>query len=313
VSVTFGMPYMGNKQGIVASIAMNFPKSEHFYDLFGGGGSVTHYMMTQRANRHTFFHYNEINPLVADLLKRAISGEFNYERFKPEWISRERFFADKDKDGYVRCLWSFGNYQRTYLFSEEIEEYKKAMHQAVVFEDFNQLAIDTLGFNKWPKEANTIKKRRFYLRQKLSWYNENRMIPKCLYQFLSEKQLKEMGKKNNVNQLQQLQALEQLQQLERLERLTITSLSYEQVEIKPNSIVYCDIPYSGTADYGGSFCHKTFFEWAATRDFPVFISEYDVPDKRFKLVYTIDKRSMLSGESTNLIKQEKLYWNGRTL
>jgi len=57
--------------------------------------------------------------------------------------------------------------------------------------------------------------------------------------------------------------------------------------------VYCDIPYFGTADYGG-FDHDKFFDWAATRDFPVLISEYNISDKRFKLIYEIDKRSLLS-------------------
>ena len=37
----FGIPYMGNKSDIVASIAMNFPKADNFYDLFGGGGSIS--------------------------------------------------------------------------------------------------------------------------------------------------------------------------------------------------------------------------------------------------------------------------------
>lgn len=86
-------------------------------------------------------------------------------------------------------------------------------------------------------------------------------------------------------------------------------MSYEQVEIAPNSVVYCDIPYQGTADYG-EFSHKDFFEWAATREFPVYISEYNITDKRFKLVYEIDKRSMLSPKKDNKIMSEKLYWNG---
>jgi site-specific DNA-adenine methylase len=100
--------------------------------------------------------------------------------------------------------------------------------------------------------------------------------------------------------------------LRRLQQLTLTSMSYEQVEILPNSVVYCDIPYAGTADYGNTFSHKTFFDWAASREFPVFISEYHVPDERFKLVYSVDKRCMLTttGES-NKKKSEKLYWNGR--
>ena len=323
----YGIPYMGSKQGIADSICLNFPKAEHFYDLFGGGGSITHCMMLHRAKNHAHFHYNELNPLVADLFKRAVNGEFSYDRFIPEWISKEDFHARKGMDGYIQCLWSFGNERTTYLFGEEIEPYKKSMHMAVVFEEFDSLATEVLGFSKWPREANTITKRRIYLRQKLSWYNEKKKIPKVLYQFLSEKQLRQMGAKDNVKQLEQLQQLERLEQLQRLqsleqlerlerlqslqqlERLSITSYSYERVEIKPNSVVYCDIPYKGTADYGVAFNHKAFFDWAASRDFPVYISEYEVRDPRFDLVYSIDKRSLLSAEDNKLIKSEKLYWN----
>jgi site-specific DNA-adenine methylase len=333
--MTFGLPYMGSKQAIVDSICMNFPKSEHFYDLFGGGGSVTHYMMLHRAKNHSHFHYNELNPLVSDLFKRATVGEFSYDMFKPEWISKEDFFARKERDGYVKYVWSFGNNGRFYLFGEDIEPYKKSMHMALVFGEFDALAFIVFGFKEWPKDVNTIKKRRFYLRQKMEWFNKNKRIPKELYRFLSDKQLKQMGVKDNVKQLEQLQALQQLQALERLqqferleqlERLTITNCSYEQVEIKPNSVVYCDIPYAGTACYGlknntkeenarCSFNHKAFFDWAASRDFPVYISEYNVPDKRFQLVYSIDKKPLLAQGGTELVKNkaEKLYWNGKSL
>jgi len=108
-----------------------------------------------------------------------------------------------------------------------------------------------------------------------------------------------------------LERLERLQQLERLERLTMTSKDYRDVEILPKSIVYCDIPYAGTVDYGNEFSHKDFFDWAASREFPVYISEYDIPDKRFKKVYDIEKRSMMSADKQNCkTMTEKLYWNG---
>jgi hypothetical protein len=42
--------------------------------------------------------------------------------------------------------------------------------------------------------------------------------------------------------------------------------------------VYCDIPYKGTNRYQrGGFNYDRFYEWADSRDFPVFISEYDMP------------------------------------
>jgi hypothetical protein len=116
-----------------------------------------------------------------------------------------------------------------------------------------------------------------------------------------------------LQQLQQLERLEQLQQLQQLERLNFYSGDYRQVPILPNSVVYCDIPYKGTADYIGAFNYKEFYDWAMTRDFPVYVSEYNIDDPRFKLVYEVDKRSMLSAEKSNKQMSEKLYWNGVSL
>jgi hypothetical protein len=103
--------------------------------------------------------------------------------------------------------------------------------------------------------------------------------------------------------------LQRLQQLEQLEQLRVTAKDYRQVEIKPNSIVYCDIPYQNTADYG-EFSHKEFFDWAATRQFPVYISEYNITDPRFSVILEVEKRSMLSSKKDYKTNIEKLYWNG---
>jgi hypothetical protein len=302
---------------------MNFPKATHFYDLFGGGGSMTHYMMLNKAKKYEHFHYNEIKAHIADTLRRAIAGEFSYEVFKPPWVSREEFHARKEHDGYISCCWSFGNNGDDYLFSEEIEPYKRSMHMAVVFGEFDDLAEKTFKFHRWPAIAKTIKQRRYYLRQIIEHYRKTK-IPQHLHQFLNEKQrekldcidqlrkLEQLERLERLQQLEQLEHLQQLQQLQQLERLTITSLDYRAVEILPGAVVYCDIPYAGTADYGGIFSHKDFFDWAASRDFPVYISEYNVPDPRFNLVYTLDKRCMLAQDGdANKVKEERLYWNGK--
>jgi hypothetical protein len=291
---------MGSKDKIAASLALNFPAAENFYDLFGGGFSMSHYMFENKGKRYKHFHYNEIKSDVVDLVKRAISGEFNYNIFKPEWISREDFFKRKDTDAYVRCLWSFGNNQKCYLFGPDIELYKKSMHMAVVFDEFDDLSHQVLGFKKWPSIAKTIKQKRIYLRQKIEHYRKTK-IPKVLHKFLNSKQLE---------RLQQLEQLERLQQLEQLERLHFYSGDYRKVQILPNSVVYCDIPYKGTTDYIDGFNYKEFYEWAMTRDFPVYVSEYNIEDPRFQLIYTVDKRSLLSSDKSVGNKVEKLYWNG---
>ena len=283
--MNWGIPYMGSKSKIAPSIAMNFPKADHFYDLFGGGFSISHYMLVNKSKNYKHFHYNEIKADIVELVKQAINGNFNYNKFKPKWISREDFFANLD-DAYTRICWSFGNNQKNYLFGD-CEQEKKSLHNAVVFNIFDSFMLNELHFSKWPITCKTITDKRLYLKTVL------RKI-----------------KRIDLQQLERLERLEQLQQLE-LPKLTLTSKDYRDVEILPNSVVYCDIPYAGTADYG-EFSHKEFFDWAATRDFPVYISEYNVPDKRFKLLYDIEKRSMFSvSKDKTTIMTEKLYWNNK--
>ena len=325
--MTYGIPYMGSKQGIVASIAMVLPKAENFYDLFGGGFSISHYMLKHKSHKYKNFHYNEIKSDIVELVKRAINGEFNYQVFKPKWVSKEEFHAKKEGDAYIRCLWSFGNNQKGYLFGPDIEPYKKSMHNAVVFDEFDALAKEVLRLEQWPSNCKTITHKRFYLRQLVEHYRKTK-IPKVLYQFLNEKQLAtllgesrprgsyELQQLKQLEQLQQLERLEQLQQLqqlEQLEKLAFSSLSYEKVEIKNNSIIYCDIPYEGTSDYGNSFNRKYFLDWAANNPNPVYISEYNISDDRFSCVYKIDKRSMLSKEKALVLKSEKIYWNQKAI
>jgi hypothetical protein len=93
----------------------------------------------------------------------------------------------------------------------------------------------------------------------------------------------------------------------------MTSKDYRDVEILPHSVVYCDIPYQGTVGYG-NFSHKEFFDWASSRPFPVYVSEYKIDDPRFKLVYEISKRSMMCKDKDKCVdKNERLYWNGVVL
>jgi hypothetical protein len=310
--MSWGIPYMGSKSDICASIALNFPKAENFYDLFGGGFSMTHYMLKNCSHKFKNFHFNELEKTTVDLIQAAIRGEFNYNTFKPDWISREDFLAKKEQDAYVRILWSFGNSQKNYLFSKEIERYKKSMHFAVVFDVFDELSFAVFGFDKWPENIKTVHQKRIYSRQKIEHFRVTKSLPKILPHFLDEKQLEQL---EQLERLQQLQQLERLQQLQQLQQLSFSALDYRDVQIKKDSVVYCDIPYKGTAKYTSVFNHEDFFNWAAAAPFPVFISEYNIDDFRFKLVYSISKSSKLSGKGMTKqfsdIGNEKLFWNGK--
>jgi site-specific DNA-adenine methylase len=312
----YGIPYMGSKDKICDQIIKIFPRAENFYDLFGGGFSITHAMLLRRSTHYRQFHFNEIRPGICDLIQRAIKGEFNYNVFKPPFVSREEFSSKLETDAYIKIIWSFGNNGKDYIFSKEIEPYKKSMHNAIVFNEFDSLAKKVIGMDSF-KDGFSINEKRLFLRNRIEHFRRTK-IPEFLYPYLNERNRALLERADNLQQLQQLQQLERLQQLLQLERLQqllqlqqlkFYNLSYELVPIKENSIIYCDPPYLGTVDYGNQFDHKKFYEWAANNKHPVFISEYNINHQRLKVVFKTEKRSMLSADKLVGNKTEKVYAN----
>ena len=279
-TIKYGIPYQGSKNKLIDRIAKFFPNADHFYDLFGGGFSVSHFMMKHRSKSYKQFHYNEIRPGLCELIRDSINGKYNYDVFKPEWIDRERFMREKETNAYIKIVWSFGNNGTTYLFGKEIENEKRSMHNAVIFDIFDSVMIDLFKIDKWPNKL-TVQGKRLYLKRIC-----NRRI--------GFERLQQLERLEQLQQLERLEQLQQLDRLERLEQLELTNKDYQQVEIKENSIIYCDIPYKGTTEYGNKFSHNQFFDWADSQQNPVFISEYNVADDRFKLIKTFRHRSTFS-------------------
>ena len=267
----YGLPYMGSKNSIVGKFFPLFPKAKHFYDLFGGGGAVTHYAVLSA--KYEQVHYNDISD-IGSLFEDAVSGRYANET---RWISREDFFALKDKEPYVRVVWSFGNNGEDYMYSREVEPWKRALHYARVFGDcseFRKMGIETDG-----TRGDIIKNMPEYEQKYIAWFTAN-------------------------NPLQSLQSLQSLERLQRLQRLQTTQKDYRQIKIEPNSVIYCDIPYRGTRSYdghgGGGFDYEEFYDWANSQEEPIFISEYSLPDNRFECIWEQKKRGILSATANNL-------------
>lgn len=86
--------------------------------------------------------------------------------------------------------------------------------------------------------------------------------------------------------------------------------SYDQVPIKPNSVLYCDIPYENTAKYvTGDFDHKMFYDWACNQKELVIISSYEISDDRFMEIDYIKKQALLNNTGLDERKTviEKLF------
>ena len=106
-----------------------------------------------------------------------------------------------------------------------------------------------------------------------------------------------------------LQSLENLQSLQSLERLKLSRKDYSDVAIPPGATVYCDPPYANTTGYIDDFDHERFYRWLRSMEFPVFVSEYSMPDD-FICFASIDKTCTYSSSKT-IKRVEKMFVHER--
>lgn len=266
----YGIPYRGSKSRIAADIVEHLPSGAALYDLFAGGCAVTHAAMI--AGRWDRYVVNDIQGDMPELFVDAIHGKY---RHMSRWISREDFERLKYTDAFVRCCWSFGNDTKTYLYGREIEPYKRALHYAVVFDDFGplgELCPEVCGACRWVlSDIDDRSKRRVAIGRAItSWLREHGTREIIMNNPLYKSCRREKGR---------VQSLESLESLERLERLERYAADYREIPITKDAIVYCDPPYKSANGYcTGAFDHDAFYEWARNADFPVYVSEYSMPD-----------------------------------
>ena len=138
----FGVPYQGSKSKIAEWVIDNLPEDEILIDLFAGGCAVTHAAML--SGKWNKVIANDIGD-APEVFCNAIDGKYADEK---RWISREDFQNLKDTDPYVSLCWSFGNNRAGYLYAQEIEPWRKALHYARVFGDcslLREMGIDSDG------------------------------------------------------------------------------------------------------------------------------------------------------------------------
>lgn len=289
----FGIPYMGSKSKLALDLIGAMPTGRRFVDLFGGGFAMSH--CAYLSGRFEEVYYNDINPLLVPLIQDAIDGKYSYDVFKPKFITREEFFEKKDTCGYVKYLWSFSNEGKTYMFGKHIEDIKRKAHDYVVFDVFDAELEEYIGNGRLTKTDITGRR--------LELYNLVR------------------EHKATLKEKVRLEPLERLQQLERLEhdrgnlfgnnvKLTLNTGNYTDYEYQEGDVVYCDIPYENTRGYNKEdyFDHKAFYCWALTRDYPIYISSYELPEGFF-CFFEKEKRCLANGSMSTSYKVEKLFTN----
>lgn len=285
------MPYKGSKNSIAQHIIDVMPPAEHFYDLFGGGGAISHCALLSGKYKHV--HYNELDPLVFKGFKMAVNGGFKNEN---RWISREDFFKLKDTDPYVAICFSFGNSLKNYCYSPTKECFKKAVHDFLFFNDKSEIEKYVPIDIEFTSDDVNTKRLEFqrYLKPHI-----DKIKSYCNY--------------DSGNNIQVLESLERLERLKRLyaikgfKDISCTNQSYDEVDIKPNSVVYCDPPYSGTDKYTVEFDHEKFYSWARLQK-NIYVSEYKMSADFYEVGF-VNKRSLLNATGKAGTKKEKLFTN----
>ncbi len=100
-----------------------------------------------------------------------------------------------------------------------------------------------------------------------------------------------------------------LKQADNLKGVQFIHSSYKDLEIPPNSLIYCDPPYKGTTKYKGGFDHAEFWEWCrikAREGHKVFVSEYNAPGD-FVCVWEKEVNSSLTKDTGSKKATEKLF------
>ena len=276
----YGMPYMGSKSGIAEKIINILPKAPVLYDLFGGGGAITH--CAALSGKWRKIVYNDINKVIVDGFRTAINGGFKDEK---RWIGRKDFFRLTKYDPYVNMCFSFGNKGNSYAYSKEIEPLKKAMHYALFFHNWEPLKkLTGIDLSRECADLPNIMDRYFLLK----------------------KHIKES--ENRLQSLEWFVRLQQLDNLTRLVRLQTYNEDYSKVPLTEKGIIYCDIPYENTVEYSqaGSFDHDKFYKWVAEQDLPVYVSSYEINRPHFRCIASIKKRNTLSASANKLV-YERVY------
>ena len=173
----YRLPYMGSKQNIAYSIMMEIaqkkPKAKYFFDIFGGGASMS--LMAKQFGLKVF--YTEKNSGIVNLLNFLKDNNIPKEWIK--WINREELKKCLNKDDpysvFVTVVWSFGNNRQAYLFGKDVEELKRLAFEVIVNSDYKCLykLKEKTGLNlKMPLEKKLHKRR-------LDFFKTNK-IYKCL-------------------------------------------------------------------------------------------------------------------------------------
>ena len=285
---SYGISYQGSKNKIAEDLTALLPAAENFYDLFAGGCAMTHCALL--SGKYKNIYANDINT-TPQLFIDAINGKYDNET---TWITKENFDDNKFTiNAYITNIWSFNNNQWRYGIGYANYKFNEALWDVIMLKDLNKMydvnkdladklasCLEYDDLNERKTNASKTIKTFFEGKEKDPAYNPNVLIV--------------------INRLIRLRRLSGLN----ADNVHISNMSYDEIEIKPNSVIYCDIPYKDVLEYHNGkqinklspkFDYDKFYDWCLQQNNPVFISEYNMPEDKFKCIYSKQYNKHISG------------------
>lgn len=325
--MSYGLPYFGSKSSIAEWVVGYLPPAKHLYDVFAGGGAITHCAMVQ--NKYEDYFINDICDSVV-LFRDAYLGKY---RDNNEWISHEEFFKRRKIDPYVRFIWSFANNENSYLYSSRLETVRKAQWDIIygktphdrkqgirtfIKEIYNMgmLLVRDGGCTGLSGEHLLDNLEKIYKTQEFQ-----DCITVCCQMEVQDRieRLNKIAEIPNVDDIERCQSYERLCQVNKvkssqsIDKLHISVGEYYDVKILPNSVIYCDPPYNDKVGYGkdshkkSTFDYERFYDWAEQQEVPIFISECSMPEERFRCIAERERSCGVKSDNKRVVLKERLY------
>ena len=283
---SYGVGYQGSKNRIAEKLMNVLPSGNRFVDLFSGGCAMTHCAML--SGKYNEYLCNDLYPHAQNLFQQAITTGFDDPKYL-RWISSDEFHKLKHTDDFVRCCWSFGNCQYSYLYGVKIEPLNKALHYACVYDDWSYFKYTIVSDEVVQKLKDCVDG-----------------IPVLQ---VNERRLKMNKVAKDIFNIVNIWILDRMKSIQQTDQsITFTSMDYRNYEHKEGDVVYCDPPYKGVQKYNeATFDHNAFYEWVRTRDYPVYFSEYSAPDDFVSVFNTNIIKLMSGGKSSHNKATEHLF------
>lgn len=343
--MNYGLPYKGSKNKIAKEIVDQLPAAKHFYDLFAGGCAVTHAAMLSGKYKTFTINdiHPQIVQLFVDAVngkyrdeKRIISRE-DFDRLKNSdpYVAICWSFGDNGH-GY---LWNSETEKAKLLackmiLADSVRERWQAYRDFIKYLQSVRTELQRRRENKERLRAE-LGDIESGIREELRRYLEEsgktradidrilgtngmagHYFSKSQWEFPTEEKYEQIRAAcpnfppydywgERLQSLERLESLQRLESLESLQSLQSLTGDYQSIAIMPDSVVYCDPPYRGTDGYKTAFDHDRFYDWLRSVPFPVYVSEYAMPDD-FVQVWHVEKRCTL-GPRNNTRTTERLF------